>query len=478
MVSAAADGLADMAARRLREMGYTDVRVLDGGIEAWERAGYHLFGGIHVPSKAFGELVEQRCETPAIDAKELKSLMDSGRDIAVFDSRPSHEYRRMNIPSARNCPGAELVYRLPGLVPSRDTLVVVNCAGRTRSIIGAQSLINAGFPNRVVALRNGTMGWHLAGLTLQHGHSDLVQEPGPEGMAAAQRMAQGVRERFGIGLIGMEALERLRAEADNKTLYVLDVRSQADFEAGHLAGSRCAPGGQLVQTTDVFIGTRNARIVLVDSHGVRATMTASWLLQMGWPDVSVLAWDDPALAFDQRGLAPMPWSADLLHDAEISPTELQRALQTGEAHLLDLAHSELYKTAHIPGARFALRSRFPTSLPSLETDRMLVLASDDGQLAHAAARDAAAAFRGPVRVLAGGTHAWKAVDLPLVPGFDAALDPAEDLWQIPYLRGAEAMREYLSWEVDLMEKVAGEPGVRFHVGPRAATVLLRNGVAA
>jgi hypothetical protein len=31
----------------------------------------------------------------------------------------------------------------------------VNCAGRTRSIIGTQSLINAGVPNPVTALRNG-----------------------------------------------------------------------------------------------------------------------------------------------------------------------------------------------------------------------------------------------------------------------------------------------------------------------------------
>src|SRR3954468_7316465 len=76
--------------------------------------------------------------------------------MVVLDSRPFDEYQRVSIPTAVNVPGAELALRIHDLAPSPQTLVVVNCAGRTRSIIGAQSLINAGVPNKVVALRNGT----------------------------------------------------------------------------------------------------------------------------------------------------------------------------------------------------------------------------------------------------------------------------------------------------------------------------------
>src|SRR3546814_14009942 len=79
------------------------------------------------------------------------------------------EYHKMNIPGGIDVPGAELVYRVRDLAPDPDTLVVVNCAGRTRSIIGCQSLINADLPNKVMALRNGTMGWHLAGLDVERG---------------------------------------------------------------------------------------------------------------------------------------------------------------------------------------------------------------------------------------------------------------------------------------------------------------------
>ncbi|MDC0939806.1 rhodanese-like domain-containing protein, partial [Pseudomonadales bacterium] len=44
--------------RRLAALGYTNLGQLEGGIEAWQNAGYELFSGVHVPSKAFGEFVE------------------------------------------------------------------------------------------------------------------------------------------------------------------------------------------------------------------------------------------------------------------------------------------------------------------------------------------------------------------------------------------------------------------------------------
>jgi len=463
MTSSASDGLAQRAAARLVELGYTNVCVLDGGIEAWEQAGYNLFGGIHVPSKAFGELVEHACGTPHIDALELKALLDAGADIAVFDSRPSNEYLRMNIPSARNCPGAELVYRLPGVLRSSDTLVVVNCAGRTRSIIGAQSLINAGLPNRVVALKDGTMGWQLAGLTLEHGNSDLVSAPDAFAVGEAADLVRHIRERFGIVTIGLDELARLQAESDTNTLYLMDVRGPAEFEAGHLKGARNAPGGQLVQSTDLYIGTRNSRIVLVDSDDVRATMTASWLLQLGWPNVTVLAADEARRHFDECGPAPIIWPEEIDPAAEVSVQALRAMLDAGEAHLLDLAPSEIHKAGHIAGARFALRSCFATSLARLQPGKTLVLTSEDGMLAHAAAGDAASIHDGAVAVLAGGTRAWREAGLALVPGFEEALDAADDLWQIPSVRGAEAMRDYLSWEVNLISRLEGEPGVCFRV---------------
>ena len=95
-------------------------------------------------------------------------------------------------------PGAELVLRIRDIAPSPETMVVVNCAGRTRSIIGAQSLINAGVPNKVVALRNGTMGWNLAGLTCDSGKARRAPEVSGDGLVWARSAAERVARRFGV----------------------------------------------------------------------------------------------------------------------------------------------------------------------------------------------------------------------------------------------------------------------------------------
>src|SRR5438874_692664 len=320
------DGLADRAATKLAPMGYRNLAVMAGGARGWAAAGYELFTGVNVPSKAFGELVEHRCETPHIAASELQRRLDAGEEVLIVDSRPIGEFRNMSIPGAFDCPGAELVYRVPDRVPSPDTLVVVNCAGRTRSIIGAQSLRNAGLPNPIMALENGTMGWELAGLELARGREDALPPPSPDGLRRAQALADKVAERFAIRRIDDAKLRQFEAEADHRTLYLFDVRSPEEYASGHLAGARSAPGGQLVQATDVYMATRNARIVLVDDDGVRAVMTGSWLAQMGWPEVHVLEGGLAGRKLVQGTAAAAIPEVDGADVAMLPPAELQALL--------------------------------------------------------------------------------------------------------------------------------------------------------
>lgn len=287
VVCAGDEGLAAQAAARLADSGYRDISVLEGGVEAWAARGGVLFSGTNVPSKAFGEHVEHIEGTPALSAEELDSLVKSGEDVLILDSRPMDEYRAHSIPGGICVPGAELAYRVHDLRRSPDARVVVNCAGRTRSIIGAQSLINAGVVN-VTSLRNGTMGWRLAGLELAFDADERYPPLSETGRDEAGRSAARVAERFGVRYLERAAFEAWRRERDERTLYVFDVRSPEEYEAGHLPGSRCAPGGQLVQETDVYAPVLGSRVVLVDDDGVRATMTASWLNQMGGREVAVL----------------------------------------------------------------------------------------------------------------------------------------------------------------------------------------------
>ena len=459
----AGDGLAERAAVKMAGWGYDDIAILEGGVAAWGKAGFELFSGMNVPSKAFGEFVEHEYGTPSISAEELKAMMDAGEKLVVLDSRPMDEFNLMNIPRGICCPGGELAYRIHEMVPSPDTTIVVNCAGRTRSIIGAQALIDAGVENKVVALRNGTMGWHLAGLQLEHGNTRKAPEVTTGGIEKARKAAAAVAARFGVQTIDARTLQAWRDESDRRTLYILDVRSPEEYEAGHLPGSISAPGGQLVQATDRWAGTRNARIVLVDDTGVRATMAAHFLVQMRW-DARVLEGGLPA-----TGLEIGPRVAPAIGDAdaeigEISPAELQKAVEKGGVVVIDLADSRRYRKEHIPGAWWAVRSRLDKALARLWAGELFVITSDDGALARLGAADLQHRTSTPVKVLAGGTAAWKQAGLPLADGRENMADEADDVALRPYDRdeGVEdAMREYLSWEIDLVHQIERDGTAQF-----------------
>ncbi len=461
------EGLAQRAAVKLAALGYSDISLLDGGIQGWQAAGFELFGGVNVPSKAFGEFVEHQDGTPSISADELKSMQDDGADLVVLDSRPWGEYQRMSIPAGIDMPGAELAYRVHDVASDPDTLVVVNCAGRTRSIIGAQSLINAGIPNRVVALRNGTMGWALAGNQLDHGETRRVDTLSAEGLAKAGAVAERVARRFGVITMDAAALAAWRAQSDRRTLFVLDVRNPDEFDAGHLAGSISAPGGQLVQATDRYVGVMGARLVLVDNDGVRATMTASWLIQLGWRDVAVLK-DGLAGALETGPAATEIAAAADAEIVQIAPAELNKLCQAGDAVVVDLATSLQYRAGHVPGAWWAVRSRLADALGKLPAAKAIVFTSPDGALARFAAADTAALTETPALALSGGTESWSAAGLALTGGLENMTGETDDVQYkaYDYTSNIEAhMEEYLSWETGLVEQIERDGTARFRHFP-------------
>jgi len=459
------EGLSVDAARKLLRLGFGNVSVLQDGIRGWEQAGFPLFTGTNVPGKAFGEVLEHELGTPHIDADELKRKLDAGEPVVVVDSRTPEEFADFSIPGAHSLPGAELVYRIGQVAPDPNTLIVVNCAGRTRSIVGAQTLINAGVPNRVVSLKDGTMAWLMNGDSLRHGHVAPAPEPSGDTLATARQRAQVMVERAGVKTLDATRLAALLDDA-TQTVYRFDVRDREEYQAGHLPGWRWAPGGQLVQATDEYAATRGAHLVLADWDGVRALTTAAWLVQLGGFTVHVYPVDQ-ASALETGAERVTVLNAHGHAARWVAPTQLQHWLKQGDTAVLNIDNSVAHAKRHVRGAQFVAPGALIAHIQHLRASDptvRVVLVSEDGLLARSAAHELIEHGVVGVSPLLGGTQAWLRAGLPTDAGRASILTQDDDTWYGPYVfldleERNRKFNTYLAWELGLVAQLAGEPRV-------------------
>jgi rhodanese-related sulfurtransferase len=452
---------AELAARRLTALGYTNLCILEGGVAGWTAAGYRLYKGVNVPSKLFGELIEHAYHTPRVTAQELVRMKEAGENFAIVDGRPLSEYRKMTIPGSTCCPNAELPYRIPTMVRDPRTKIIVNCAGRTRSIIGAQTLINFGIPNPVYALENGTQGWYLSDLQLERGsdrkypdHVDTALLP------AQQAAARKLMERFGVRHVSAQEVNAWLNDA-TRTTYLCDVRSPEEFRNGSLPGAVHAPGGQLVQATDQWIGVRHARIVVIDDEGVRAPVVASWLKQLGC-DAYVL---EGGIRAPLKASAPARPALPALET--ISPSALKRASAAGQYTVLELRPSMDFRKSHVPGSRWSIRPRLVAAAKGAAGT--IVLVADEPDIARLGAIDLLEAGFSDLKRLEGGISAWtqagQATDKsPTIPP-DAECTDYLFFVHDRHAGSREAMKQYLAWETGLIAQLDEQERAAFRIGP-------------
>jgi rhodanese-related sulfurtransferase len=456
------DGIAARAAARAEALGYRDVRVMTGGADAWRRAGYTLYAGVNVPSKTFGELVEHARHTPRLSPQAVQAMREAGENFIIVDGRPFAEYRKMNIPGGICCPNGELVLRIHDIAPDPATKIVVNCAGRTRSIIGAQTLIDFGIRNPVYALENGTQGWFLAGFDLEHGadrrHSEAV---GSADIVKLQARARELAETRGVVYVSAATANAWLAET-SRTTYLLDVRTAQEYAARAVTGFVHAPGGQLIQTTDQWVGVKGARLVLIDDERVRAPVVAGWLSQLGH-EACVL---DGGIA----AAAGFKWSRpvrppDLSEPTPITVNEVADAIGKGAVQIIDLRPSMTCRKGRIPQAVWSIRPRLAAA--TAQPTEPVVLVADEPGVAALAARDLGDAGCRDIRVLAGGHEAWRDAGLPVV----AMPDQPTDTDCIDFLffvhdrhdGNAEAARQYLAWETGLLDQLDAQERGSFRI---------------
>jgi rhodanese-related sulfurtransferase len=448
------DGLrAGPAAGTLASMGYTDVSVLQGGLNRWVTDGGGTEWGVNVPSKDFGEKVLLQQHVPEVDPDTLHQWQGQGQRIVLLDSRTPEEHNRSCIPGSRSMPGAELGLRVWDLVDSPDTTVVVHCAGRTRSIIGAASLRRLGVPN-VYALKNGTMGWLLAGLELETGSQRLdLPEPTADGRATAAAKARDLALREGVRFVDVSGAQAILARAQDENVYAIDVRTRDDYAAGHVPGFRWAPGGQVVQATDNYIAVRDGTILLAcDGSSVRAAMTGAWLRQLGHTNVFVLeggveAWRAAGQFLGTGYIEPPP----LLYDAArrrvatVPATEAAASART----VLFVGTSEEFAAGHLPGSTWLPRGFLELQIAETVTspDAPLLVTCRTGVDSVLAAATLIDLGYRDVAALDGGTDGARKAGTALETGLTGVTRAPNDV--LPATRSYAEMLNYLRWEEDL-----------------------------
>ena len=282
------DGLrSELAAATLERMGYTNVSVLEGGINRWGIQNYPTEWGSNVISKDFGERMEVEHHVPEIESMELHERIERGDKLVILDTRTPEEYRSFCIPGGRSVPGGELALRITDITKDldKDTTVIVNCAGRTRSVIGTRVLQRMGMTN-VYGLENGTSGWLLAGFDLEIGADRLgLPEPSAEGLTAAEACADRLAAEDGVRYLDIPALQSMLEKRDQEVTYFIDVRTVQEYQKGHISGFRWFPGGQVVQRSDDVLVVKNCPVVFACDKKARATFIASWYRQFGFEEV-------------------------------------------------------------------------------------------------------------------------------------------------------------------------------------------------
>lgn len=457
---------ARLAARTVSRMGYERVAVLEGGINQWASLGLPTEWGMNVVSKAFGERIEAIHQVPTIEPTELARRLRRGELFRILDTRTPEEFSRYCIPGGRSVPGGELVLRITDILrENADAPIVVNCAGRTRSIIGTRLLLRMGFSN-VAALKNGTSGWLLAGLELERGARRLdLSEPSAEAVRAAEAFATQIAAEDGVGMLSVADLAVTTVDAPQAPdgpVYLVDIRTEPEYDAGHIPGFHWFPGGQAVQRADDLAAVRAGRIVFCCDGIARSTVAASWYRQMGFSQVFVVlggvrAWLESGreLTVGREEHQPAGLAEASQRIRLVNPGELHEMLNSGNLKtLLFVDTSDQFSRGHIAGStwlprgwlEFRIEAMVPdTDSPVAVSDRLganAVLAADT--LCQMGYRDVVA--------LRGGLDAWTGAGLPVEQGLNGIMTPPDDIVAAGSERSFAQMIQYLTWEEALGDR--------------------------
>jgi rhodanese-related sulfurtransferase len=398
---------------------------------------------------------------PEISAEDLHERIERGDKLVILDTRTPEEYQRFCIPGGRSMPGGELALRITDITKDldEDTTVILNCAGRTRSITGTRVLQRMGI--EALGLKNGTSGWLLAGFELENG-GDLVELPevSEEGRAAAEEYAAKLAAEDGVRYLSPDELEALMAKRDSQAVYLVDVRTDKEYTEGHIPGFRWWPGGQAVQRADDLAGVKNSTIVFCCDGRTRATVTGSLYRQMGHQEVYAVDGGASAWAASGRELSEGMERSSVagLGDAfrSVSLVSAQDLNDNPSEVVLFVDTSQDFSGGHTPGAKWLSRSWLELEIGDAAHDKStaITVTCATGRNSALAAVTLGELGYSNVSVLEGGMAKWREAGLPVEQGLTGIVRPPADINYLGVDRSYGEMMNYLRWETELGVKYA------------------------
>ncbi len=149
-------------------MGFPNVRVLEGGLQAWQEAGGTLAQGGR-PQPAVPDVA------PGIDAADLLASMNSSHPPVVLDLGSSLRYQRRHVPGAHWLSRGWLEDAVPRHLPDRSCALVLTGASWPQMQLAAASLAALGYGD-VRVLRASVEQWAGEGCPVARGMDSAWSE--------------------------------------------------------------------------------------------------------------------------------------------------------------------------------------------------------------------------------------------------------------------------------------------------------------
>ena len=185
---------------QLKAIGFNNITIHNTRKPAMMGRGF--VKGEYVWSKAFGEVVAHEIDLPEVTPKQY--LADY-QDAQLFDVRPTAEYQDFTLPKSQSLPNSLLLANVQAL---KDTgkMSLLHCAGRTRSIIGAFTLMASGYDGPFAVFRGGTQAWQLDGYEREHDANRLFAADHEASDAVANFCAAGKSPQHRLQPMGLVPL--------------------------------------------------------------------------------------------------------------------------------------------------------------------------------------------------------------------------------------------------------------------------------